>query len=548
MKQQELNSLLEEILGNTRETEWIEYKHNNSEPQEIGEYISCLSNSACLHDEDYGYIVWGIEDDTLNVVGTTFKPKTQKRNNQEIENWLSVSLEPKIYFEIFEFDYLGKQIVIFRVPKTSYIPVKFSGQEYIRVGSYKKKLKDHPEIERRLWDKLRQGDWSAQICDGATINDLDPVAIRIAKTNYLGKHPTKKNEIENEWDSITFLNKSKVTIQGQITNSAILLLGKEESVHFINPSIAQITWTLKNPDNSDKSYLHFNPPFIITTEEIFDKIRNEIYRYIPDETLFPKEIKTYEPYVIREALHNCIAHNNYELNGRITVVEKPDELIFTNLGSFLPGSIENVINSDSPPLKYHNSFLTGAMVNLNMIDTIGSGIKRMFMEQRKRFFPMPTYDLKEPEKVVVTIHGKVLDINFSRLLNKFPELDLNTVIMLDKIQKNLSLSDSEIKILKKKKLIDGKKPNYRITASFENVKDKLHDNDYFKKQILKLLENTQKITREQIDKALFGILPSKLDPEQKKNKINNLINSLANKDKKIKNIGSKTQPIWVKNL
>ena len=177
-----------------------------------------------------------------------------------------------------------------------------------------------------------------------------------------------------------------------------------------------MTWILKDEDNIEKDYEHFGPPFILNIDKLFNKVRNLKYRYLPDGTLFPIEITQYDPWVIREALHNCIAHQDYELRGRINVVESPDDLIFSNMGSFIPGSIEEVIKMDAPLEQCRNHHLARAMVNLNMIDTIGSGIKKMFLTQRQRFFPLPDYDLSRPDRVVVTIQGKILDENYTRLL------------------------------------------------------------------------------------------------------------------------------------
>lgn len=149
--------------------------------------------------------------------------------------------------------------------------------------------------------------------------------------------------------------------------------------------------------------------------------------------LFPVEISQYDAWVIRESLHNCIAHQDYRLNGRVNVVEEPDAILFTNLGDFLPGSVEEVILKDAPPEFYRNRFLAEAMVNLNMIDTIGSGIKRMFTQQRQRNFPMPDYDLSEPGKVKVRIIGKIMDERYTRMLMQRTDLGLLEVIALDKV-------------------------------------------------------------------------------------------------------------------
>ena len=147
--------LIEELRALPKETEWVEFKKNYYDPQLIGEYISALSNSACLENKEYGYLVFGIENETHALVGTSFNPKQKKVGNQELENWLAILLHPKIDFKIFEIVYQDKFIVIFQIDATINTPVRFKGEAYIRVGSYKKKLKDHPEKERKIWQKVR---------------------------------------------------------------------------------------------------------------------------------------------------------------------------------------------------------------------------------------------------------------------------------------------------------------------------------------------------------------------------------------------------------
>src|SRR5690606_25693931 len=191
------------------------------------------------------------------------------------------------------------------------------------------------------------------------------------------------------------------------------------------------------------------------------KIRNIKYRYIQEGTIFPAEVSKYEPFSIREAINNCIAHQDYTKNARINVIEKPDELIFTNQGSFIPENIEKVIIDDAPEEFYRNKFLATAMFNLKMVDTAGGGNKKIFNFQRARYFPMPDYDLSN-DRVKVIISGKILDMNYARLLAQNQDLTLDEIIMLDKVQKKQPLTQLEEKHLKDKKLIEGRKPNYYI--------------------------------------------------------------------------------------
>ena len=165
-------------------------------------------------------------------------------------------------------------------------------------------------------DRIRnpaRPDWPAQLCTEATLNDLAPEAIAVARDKYREKHPRLADQMDG-WSDAVFLNKAKVTIDSKITRTAILLLGREESAYFISPAQARMSWLLKDSDGIEKDYHHFGPPFLLNTEALFAKVRNLTYRYLRDNTLFPTEISQYDPGVIRELLHNCITHQDYTLN------------------------------------------------------------------------------------------------------------------------------------------------------------------------------------------------------------------------------------------
>jgi ATP-dependent DNA helicase RecG len=551
MNNENLKSLIDELRYLPKETEWIEFKVNNDLPEDIGEYLSALANSARLHNQPAGYLVFGVENKTHNVIGTSFSPKATKVGNEEIENWLARLLNPRIDFRIFICDYNSTQVVIFIIDPTHHIPVKFKGEAFVRVGSYKKKLKDFPEKERKIWLRTVKEDWSAGICNAAALQDLDPRAIINARENFKKKFPEKSGEIDG-WDDITFLNKAKVTIQGKITRTAIILLGKDESEYFLSPSVARISWILKDEHNVEKDYEHFGPPFLLNIDTMFGKIRNLKYRYLLDNTLFPTEVTKYEPYVIREALNNCISHQDYELQGRITVVERPDDILFTNLGNFLPESVERVIEQDSPQEHYRNAFLAQAMVNLNLIDTQGGGIKKMFSLQMNRYFPLPDYDLSDTEKVKVRITGKVIDEKYTRLLISETALDLRTVMLLDRIQKKALISKADAARLKKIKLIEGRYPNLHVSATIarvtgeqsKHIRNRGLARKYYKTMITELIREYGPVPREEIDRLLLDKLPEVLSPEQKNTLVHNLLTALRNSGD-IRNKGSRRYSQWI---
>lgn len=540
-----LNKLLRELLGLSTETEWLEFKCNNERPEEVGEYLSALANAAALHRKEKGFVIWGVDDLTHQVVGTRFKPRQTKKGNEELENWLERLLQPRLDFRIHEFTHEGKPVVMFEVPAASYMPVRFSGEEFIRVGTYKKKLKDYPEKERALWAVFRREDWSAQALPGASLNDLDPEALGFARQEYAKKHPRLAAEAK-QWDDRMFLNKAKLAIQGKITRTAMVLLGRSEAEHFLAPAIARISWVLKGEGGVEKDYRHFGPPLILAVNQVFGLIRNLTYRYLPNASLFPTEVTQYDPWVIRETLHNSIAHQDYTQAGRINVVEETDSLLFTNLGEFLPGSVEEVIQRDAPPDCYRNRFLAEAMVNLNMIDTIGSGIKRMFRVQRQRFFPMPDYDLTDPGRVQVRIIGKVLDEKYTRMLMNRSDLELTNVILLDKVQKGRPLSDEEFRSLKAKRLIEGRRPNVFVSAEVaaatdskaDYIKKRAFDKEHYKKMVVAYLEKFGEAKRGDLNKLLLGKLSDALTEPQKRNVVMNLLQEMR-REGTIRPVGAK---------
>jgi ATP-dependent DNA helicase RecG len=550
MNSADLTALLDRLRAEPRESEWLEFKANRYEPQVLGEYLSALANSACLQGMPRGYLVFGIEDGSHAVVGTTFDPLAEKgKGEQLLPLWLSLGLQPNVGFEIHAFTYLGQRVVLFEVHPAFDRPVKFHGTAYVRDGTSKTELAKYPEKERAIWN--RRVDWSAQVCEQATLDDLAPEAIAKARQEYATKFPGQVKELAG-WDDPTFLNKARLTIRSAVTNAALLLLGRPESSALLAPAVARISWMLKNERNEELDYEHFSPPFLLNVDKVLARIRNLTVRELPDGTLFPVELTQYDPWVIREALHNCIAHQDYGLRGRVQVVETPDSLLLTNVGGFLPGRVEKVIEQDAPLEIYRNPYLAEAMVNLNMIDTQGGGIKRMFIKQRQRFFPMPDYDLSQPERVMVTLRGRILDERYTRLLMAQTELDLATIILLDKVQKGQRIGADEAKRLKAAKLVEGRYPNLivagRVAAitgdKAQHIRNRGFDSRYYRDMIVALVRAHQPVSREDIDRLLLDKLPEILTPAQKLNRIHNLLRQLA-EARVIANVGSRRWPKWV---
>ena len=324
-----------------------------------------------------------MENKKHKIVGSQFRP--QRKDLDSLKSEIANKTTNRITFiEIHELNEPDGRVILFQIPAAPKgFPIAFDGHYYGRDDEELSPL-NLEEIER-IRAQATTEDWSAAIVPHATLEDLDEEAIVLARKNYKNKFPEKAADVD-AWSDITFLNKAKITIKGKITRTAIILLGKEESEHFINPAEAKIRWLLKDANGNDKDYAIIGCPMILAVDKVYAKIRNLKYRYIKDGTLFPDEVNQYEPYSIREALNNCIAHQDYTKHGRINVVEMDDQLIFTNLGSFIPGSVEKVVKEDAPEEHYRNRFLASAMFNLKMVDTAGGGIKKIFYFQRERFF------------------------------------------------------------------------------------------------------------------------------------------------------------------
>ncbi|EJF53985.1 putative transcriptional regulator with HTH domain [Saprospira grandis DSM 2844] len=522
--------LLNKLLSLTTENEVVEFKEarRQYDKNKLRKYFSALSNEANLSGKSQAWLVFGVKNDKT-VIGTIINDHQINDYKAEIANHSS----PKLSFvNVHRVNYQGRDVLMFEIPAAPEgNPVSWKGFWYGRDGESLGALNLN-ELEN-IRNQNKSYDWSAQIIEQATLDDLDLAAIQKAREMFAIKNPKLKEQIPT-WSDRTFLNKAKLTIKGQLTHAAILLLAKPESEHFISPATAKISWILKDKDNLEKDYQHFSCPLLLEVENLKSKIRNLKYRYIKDGSLFPDEVDQYDPYIIREALNNCIAHQDYSLGGKINIVEnEAGELIFSNMGSFIPVSVEQVIKADAPESRYRNSFLANAMVNLNMIDTIGSGIKRMFVIQKNKYFPLPDYDLSN-NQVKVKITAKVLDIKYARKIAQLPELSLAEIILLDKVAKQKLLTDEEIKSLKAKKLIEGRKPNFHISSEVAKasgdkaryIKQRGIDDTFYEQLILQYLNKFQVASSADLKKLLLDKLPEILAPKQKENKIRNMLQKM----------------------
>lgn len=539
---------LDRLLSLPREQGTVEFKSNLVDPDDIGQYISALANTAALQIHDRAWLVWGVADGSHEVKGTDFDPFKHKVGNQALVMWLQTMTQRRADFEFHEIAHPQGRVVMLEIHPARGAPVAFQHVRYIRVDSHKVKLSEQPDKEARLWTRLGvKEDWSGAVVPDATLVDLDRDAVAAARvrfTEYLlrsepdvGRHDAIRAEAD-AWSDETLLNKAHVTKQGRITRSALLLLGRDEAAHFLAPVDAKISWILRDTDNRTVTSQPFGPPFLLATERAFARIRNVTLDHMPDGTLFPTPVPRYDNWVMREALHNAVAHQDYLLGGKINLVEYPDRLVLSNLGQFIPGSVEWMLEQQSPPEHYRNQWLIDGMIRLRMIDQAGSGIRRMFDTQRQRLFPLPDYEFDStPQglpRVELTLQGQVLDAKFARALMARSDLTLGQVLLLDRVQKGRTLEADQARMLREQGLIEGRAPRYFISAKVADVAGQkaryIHnrglDKGYYERLVLDFLAEYGRATRADLDALLLAKLPDVLSPAQKANKLKNLLQAM----------------------
>ena len=534
-----------ETFNNLRyhhENEVVEFKkaENNFDFDDLGKYFSALSNEANLRDKGFAWLVFGVHDKTREILGTSYK--NSMKSLQKLKQDLSQhTTDNNTFREIYELTVEGKRVLMFQIPAAPRgIPMAWQGHFYARRGE------SLVALDMNKYEEIRSQtvneDWSKQIVEGATIADF----IKEAREGYKEHYPNQKKVVDT-WSDEVFLNKAKLTIDGKMTNAAILLLGKPESLHYIN-HIGEIVWRLAGMDNVGQV---FTIPFLLTTTEVMHKIRNYPFKLFPKNSFLPGEGMKYDSEVILEALHNCIAHQNYAEDARIIVIERENELEFRNSGGFYDGTYEDYITGERIPNKYRNKFLAQAMANIKMIDTEGFGIHKMFVSQKDRWLPMPDYDKSNGDTVVLTLPGNVIDENYSLLLLENSDIDLTTAVLLDKVQKGKPISDEAIKMLRKEKLIEGRKPHLYVSKQIAGVTDQKVEYSKHKgladkkceALLLDSLKDHNSLTKQEIVNLLWDVLSDQLDDKQKMNKIDYLLKRLRT-DGEIHNETKGNVSIW----
>ena len=530
--------LLREYPQENARCEWKEFKNlKNSfcgdEKNDVISYVSAIANM------DGGDLVIGVHDKTLEIVGTdTYNYDKQKAILRLTERCVNLSTED-LYIDEFITDDTNRKVWVIHIPKhLPKRPVFAHNKAWQRIEDSLVEMTT--ERMSTILDEpiFSETDWSAQIVSDATIDDLDEVAIAKARMMFKKVHSRIPEAEVNAWTVETFLSKCGIMKNGGITRAAIILLGKYESAFKLRPAVVQVTWTRRDEKQDVVDYEHFTVPFILTVDEILSKIENLTMREMPGGTLFPDTMKQYDDYTIREALHNCIAHQDYTMQQRINFVENPTYLYYSNAGSFIPGTLENALTNEEPQAYFRNECLCRAMVDFNMIDTVSRGIKKMFNEQWRRHFPMPDYEIDaKNRKVSVRIYGNEINKQYTNLLKTNDSLTLWDCISLDAVQKGRTIHEDIAQDLLNRGLIEGEAPNYTISLGIAKATNQLQgytkqkglDKEKMKQMILQYLKNagTDGAKRDSIYEYIKDVMPQVKTHEQQLRLLGDILSALS---------------------
>lgn len=404
---EQLISLLRELCKLPNETEWVEFKRNNDKPELIGEYISSLSNSAALHGKQTAYLVWGVSDEEHEIVGTEFKPSQTKHNSQELENWLLQKLSPKIDFYFYEFIVEDKSVVILEIQAASHTPVQFSGTEFLRIGSYKKKLRDFPQKERELWRVFDRTPFESQMAEESLV--VEDVLKLLDYPSYFDITDLPLPETRDgilaalESDNIIQRNDSGYW---NITNlGAILFAKKLQDFKHLGRKAVRLILYKGNSRVQTVRELEGSKGYAVGYEGLIDYIKTLLPSNEEIGKAFRKEVPMYPELAIRELVANAIIHQDFSITGTGPMIELFDSRMeITNPGLPL---VDTQRFLDSPP-QSRNEALASFMRRINICEERGTGIDKVVFETELYQLPAPVFEQTEQHTRVVLFAHKEL--------------------------------------------------------------------------------------------------------------------------------------------
>lgn len=521
---------------------WRNLRHNVSgrKGEDLLCYVSALANM------DGGCLVIGAEDGTLAPTGVAdagdYTPENlPHRLLGRCANLPSLGL----HVEVLRAEDTAAAVWLLHVPRHApRKPVYAHDMAWQRDHDKLVPLRED-RLSAILAEPLQGEDWSAAVVSAATLTDLDTEALALARLQYARKHVHERWVAEVPgWSDATFLDKARLTVHGQVTRAALLLVGCAESAVLLSPHPAEIVWKIPEERVAE----HFRPPWLLATTGVMQRIRNPIIKLFPETQLVPVQVPRYDTQLVLEALHNCVAHQDYARCERIVVEERATRLRLINAGAFVDGRPEDYFTGGRTPRLYRNPWLAAAMNEIGMIDKGGFGIRDMVQIQRKRFLPLPDYVGSSPIETVFNVMGQTLSLDYSRLLMEQPQIDLAAVLLLDLLQKGHTLSAAQRQQLRQRGLIEGRGMRTTISAGVaaatgreaEYVHASGLDSQHFQALVRKMLALGPQ-PRAAINRLLLDKLPATIVGDGRRRAyVKSLLQDLVRQGE-IQNVGGQTK-------
>lgn len=410
-KPEQLQIELKELRSLPAETEWVEFKKDNKDPQEIGEYISALANSAALIGKVTAWLVWGVDDETHAITGTEFRPEAARKGNEELESWLLRQLTPKINFRFHTLPVDDKIVIMLEISAASQHPVQFATLEYIRVGSYKKRLKDYPEKERELWRIFDTVPFEKQVAaENVPVEDvlrlLDyPVYFDLLEIPL----PEGRDGILAALETDGMLQRHGAS-HWNITNLGAILFAKRlGDFHHLGRKAVRV--------------IHYNGEDRIggAHEQVgtrgfaagFEGLIGFITARLPVNEVIGKALRKDVPMfpeiAIRELVANAIIHQDFHSTGTSTMIEIfASRMEITNPGLPL---VKPDRFLDSPP-RSRNEALASFMRRIGICEERGSGVDKVVSQTELYQLPAPLFETTdEHTRAVLFAHKDLKDMD-----------------------------------------------------------------------------------------------------------------------------------------
>ena len=537
-------------LIDINETQTTEFKKSTAEKEQICQTICAFANS------EGGIILVGIKPD-----GTLYKVTFSDESQTDITN-LFTNFDPdlKRLVSINKQEFNGYFLLVIEVQKSSIQHHCYKGKCYKRIGASSQPLSNEE------WFNIRkdhnQEDWSAQICEGATIEDLDEQALEMARNGYLEKQKRLKNQsqidivtkIDLKKEPKLFLKYAKMlTKDDELSNSCLLLLGKDKSV--VNCGFAgEIGYVEKIFGIKEVYSIPFQKAIIDVVNKISIKNIELPIKLLGEYTGNNKLLPNYTPDLLREFVSNCVAHQDYSQRSRIKVLETIHQsVVLINQGPSLypKQDLEKFQIGNDIPNKYRNEALVNAMIEIGLMEAKGTGYNKLFQYNTKEvYLPLPRINWDNANQFEVKLYGAPLDKNFANILSQNTNLEPEVILLLDQVQKGFKVDQKVFNYLKKQGLVEGTPTKGKLSFEFmkligkENEYIDKSEDEHLKILIYKKIKQTKNCKRQNIEDYIYPKFPKNINEKQKYTKLHNMLTNLKNENW-VESAGGRKHAIWV---